>query len=424
MKNDLVDQKTVIVCHPGAQHSHRLAIALQESGMLKWYLTGLYTAWNQKPFSYLKYLPSNLKIKIEQTVFEKFRRYSENLSEDYVITVQPYKEAYVAIRSRLGATDKWRAAKENKNSVIFQRKIVNFALKAQTKILVCYDKNAFETFKILDDSGIICLLDQSTAHPAFHEEMLREERLLSPDFADSIILPSEKTYWYKDWCDESEIADYILAGSSFVKRTLVNNGISADKIFTANYGVDTELFSEKEYDKFSGKFRVLFVGGIMQRKGIAYLLEAVKRLDLPGIELILCGNILGSGDGLRSYSGYYNHIGSMPHKLMPKVYQRADVFVMPSLIEGLAQVNLEALASGLPIITTANSGAADFLEDGIQGFLVPIRDPESIAERIEYLYKNRDKCIKMGIEGRQLAVRNSWEKYNDRIDCIFSKLLS
>jgi glycosyltransferase involved in cell wall biosynthesis len=215
----------------------------------------------------------------------------------------------------------------------------------------------------------------------------------------------------------------VLAGSRFVKETLLAEGISDEKVHVVNYGVDVEQFRPRPEGARDGKFVLLFAGAIMQRKGISYLLEARSRLSLRDLELVLCGGIAGSGNGLKPYAGTFRHIGHTPHATMPAIYQQADVFVLPSLVEGLSLVLLEALASGLPVITTPNSGAMGLIEDGVQGFIVPIRDPDAIAERIAFLHGNPDRCREMGKAARRLALKHSWKRYGQELNHLFGQLL-
>jgi glycosyltransferase involved in cell wall biosynthesis len=300
-------------------------------------------------------------------------------------------------------------------SLRFQRALARLVIRSESDALVCYDKNAFEAFARLKGREVLLILDQSTAHPAFHEALLREERKLCPSFADSIDLPSEKSAFHRRWLDEAQHADQILAGSCFVRDTLVEQGIPEGKVSVINYGVDTERFKPREGQKVHERFTVLFVGSIMQRKGIAYLLEAISKLDRPDLELVLCGNVVGTGEGLEPYSQYLTLLGHVAHRDIPSVYQAADVFVMPSLVEGLSLTILEAMASGIPVIVTPNTGALDLVTDGEHGFVVPIRDPEAIAERLDHLYRDRDRCSNLGQAARRQALNYTWAKYGAKI---------
>jgi glycosyltransferase involved in cell wall biosynthesis len=357
-------------------------------------------------------------------VFSRFRRSYKELDENRVKAIRPTAEIMLALGRRAFVSPAQAERIDQVQSLRFQRRLARLVIRSGSDAVVCYDKNAFETFSRLEHKGVLLILDQSTAHPAFHEALLGEERRLCPSFADSIVLPSEKSVLHGRWRQEAEQADRILAGSSFVKETLAEQGIPEWKISVINYGVDPERFRPGPGHKVRDKFTVLFVGSIMQRKGIAYLLEAISRLDLTDLELVLCGNVAGTGAGLKPYARFLTRLGHVPHRDIPKVYQEADVFVMPSLVEGLSLTILEAMASGIPVIATPNTGALDLMADGEHGFIVPIRDSESIAERIDYLYRNRESCLDLGQAARRQAVNYSWARYGAQVGECFAALLS
>lgn len=415
----------VVVAHLNAQHSHFLAIALQEAGLLASYLTGLYTAWNQKPFKYLQRAPSPVKQQIEQKVFKPFRRQMDGLSAENVTALVPIQEAGLAMAKRAGLPATWWNRASQMLSIGFQQRVAQYAIDNGSSAVVSFDKLAFETFAKLEQTDIIRVLDQSTAHPEVHETLLAEERQRHPDFADTITLPSEKSRWVDRWSEEPLKANYVLAGSSFVKRSLVERGTPADNVFVVPYGVDTSRFrakSENEVDEST--FTVLFAGSMMQRKGISYLMEAMSKLDLPNLRLLMCGGKVGSGKWLKQYEHLpIDYLGRVSYYDMPEMFRRADLFVLPTLVEGLAQVNLEAMASGLPVVTTAHSGADDFVVDGEHGYIIPIRDADAIAERIRHCYTNRDHCRQMGLAAREVALRHDWRDYNAQVKQVFQDML-
>ena len=128
-------------------------------------------------------------------------------------------------------------------------------------------------------------------------------------------------------------------------------------------------------------FRIVFVRQITQRKGISYLVEAFKRASIPKSELVLLGRPIGSVDPWAQIPGV-KHVPLMPRSQLPAVYANADVYVLPSLVEGFGLTGLEAMASGLPVVLSEHTFGSDVITDGVDGYVVPIRDPESIAERL------------------------------------------
>ena len=163
--------------------------------------------------------------------------------------------------------------------------------------LICYDGCALKAFKKAKSLGVLCILDQSIAHIRAGLKLLAEEADLHPNFADS--LPIAVPDWVIEQCsEEATIADQVLAGSEYVKESLTEHGVDPSRVTIIPYGADIERFYPRR-QRDEGVFRLLFVGQISQRKGVKYLLEAVKQLNLPvrnscssAVLLVLAGALL------------------------------------------------------------------------------------------------------------------------------------
>jgi starch synthase len=411
-----MDQLRTVVAHPGAQHSHQLAMALQNHGYLSAYATLLYMDWHHPPFSYFNFLPQRLKTSISADVFSQFRRSAEGINSEKVVAVAPLMEIGLTLLRRSGLRATTYKRWSQVLSVKFQQKLVDM-FSGNADALVCYDSNAFEAFRLAKQkSDLILILDQSQAHAAVRNEILAEERRLNPDFADSTYLLNEITPNADRWFEEAEYADWILAASTFTKQSIVSRGVNPSKILLIPYGVNLDHFAPgPKIARPQSNVSILFAGSIDQRKGIKYLLEANKQLALPGTELVLCGGMVGSGDGLAPYRDQIRYIGPKSFPQMPEVFRSSDIFVFPSLVEGFGLVILEAMASGLPVITTSHTGGYDVIEDGVDGFIVPIRDVEAIKEKIEFLYRNPELREEMGRAARRKAEQYSWRHYEQRV---------
>jgi len=160
---------------------------------------------------------------------------------------------------------------------------------------------------------------------------------------------------------------------------------------------------------------LLFVGGIGVRKGVHYLLEAVRQLNHPQIELLLVGTIEGDKSWLADYAGRFRHISFVTHAKLCNIYRASDVVVLPSLHEGFSMVLIEAVASGLPVISTAHTGVPEMLKYGRCGFVVPIRDVEQLKLHIMLLLEDRQLCQEMSVAARNVAQHYSWAKYSERL---------
>jgi len=120
------------------------------------------------------------------------------------------------------------------------------------------------------------------------------------------------------------------------------------------------------------------------------------------------------------YKGGYKFIGHVPQRNLCNYYHQASVFVMPSIEEGLSVVQLQAMSCGIPIICTTNSGGEDIIEEGESGFTIPIRNTESLKNKIMYFYNNRSECLRMGKNARtRIEGGYTWDHYGDKIISIY-----
>lgn len=272
---------------------------------------------------------------------------------------------------------------------------------------------ALEPFDRARQLGIATFLDFPNAHYAYAQRLLSEEAELQPAFAETLqfhrFLPAQASRFER----EMERADYIFVFSEFAKRSFEQAGVSLDKLVVTSLGVDTRLFRPRRTARTDGVFRVLFVGQITQRKGISYLLEAFQRAAIPRSELMLVGRVCGNDRAWRHFPGV-RHESAVPRVLLPRFYTAADVFVMPSLVEGCCQTALEAMACGLPVIVSENTFSG-VVTDGVDGHVVPIRDPDAIARHLVHLFENPERRASLGQAARARSLDFSWERYGDRV---------
>jgi glycosyltransferase involved in cell wall biosynthesis len=260
--------------------------------------------------------------------------------------------------------------------------------------------------------GARTILNYPIAHHRWQYRFFAEQAERNPEFAAALpVFGSAKNHAHV-LDGEIELSDSILVGSTFVRDTFVANGVAPEKIRVIPYGVDAERFAPAPRGAVrpGRPFRVLFVGQIGERKGISYLLRAYETFKKADTELHLVGDFARGPDVYRRFTGLFAHSPNVPQARLPPLFGAADVFVLPTLVEGMPLVVLEAMASGLPVITTPH-GPADVVRDGVDGYIVPCADSDAIADRLERLYRNRDLRLEMGRNARESAERWSWNRY-------------
>ncbi|MGC8785924.1 MAG: glycosyltransferase family 4 protein [Anaerolineae bacterium] len=254
--------------------------------------------------------------------------------------------------------------------------------------------------------GMITIVERASTHPSYQAQLLQEEFNhwnLSFSCPHAII---------KRGLAEMALADYILIPSEFVQQSFLDHGFPEDKLLLIPFGVDIAQFRPCEKGA-SHPFRALFVGQVGIRKGVPYLLEAWQQLGWQDAELWLVGRVLSECRPiLQRYQGLpgLRLIGHLDDPV--EAYRQASVFVFPTIEEGSALVTYEALACGLPVVTTPNAGSV--VRDGVEGFIIPIRDVEALANALGRLRTDERWRLEMGRAARKRAEEFTWEKYGDR----------
>ncbi len=255
------------------------------------------------------------------------------------------------------------------------------------------------------------ILDQSIGHPAVKERIFESLRQRFPDW--STTAPKKSAEIMAVEREEHALADAIVVPSEFVKQTLMDEGVNESKIRIIPFGTDLTLFHPPE--KREGKPVVfLFVGGLTARKGVPVLLASWRQLALPDAELWLAGPGCIPASESATLPPTIKLLGTKNRQEVAALMRQADVFVFPSFFEGLAQVQIEALATGLPLIATHEAGAADLIQDGSTGFLIHAGDVDELAGRIQKLAQ--DPSLRQQMQQAVLAVRErlSWQIYGRR----------
>ena len=378
----------VIVSHPGRQHSHQLVYALCEGNMLFKYFTGFFYKPNKFPYNFLKKIPSL------QREFKK--RYFEKINPE-LISQNPLPE--IKHRFILKSENMWLLiGKEFDRWVSKKLKNIDF------DIFIGYELSSSESFKVCKEKSKITIYDLPTVAYNFQKEIFKK---YGKKYDEREIEVKKK---------EILLSDYIFVPSEIVKKSLLNLGIKEEKIIKIPYGVDISKFSPKEKYIKRDNLKIIFVGTITWCKGIEILLKAISELKKKiKVELNLVGGMGNGKEILEKYKGLYNYYSYIPHEELQNMYKENDIFVFPSLIEGFGQVILEAMACGLPVIVSENTGASDCVRDGIDGFIIPAYDVDALKEKIIYFYENRDKIEEMGKNAAEQAKNYTWGKYRERI---------
>jgi alpha-maltose-1-phosphate synthase len=276
-----------------------------------------------------------------------------------------------------------------------------------------YESSSLLTFRRAKELGIPRVLYQPIACAEKARALLGEEKERFPALADTIrynYFPADEVERRQE---ERSLANAFLCASDFTKQSLVETGVEAGRIFVEPYGVDQTAFSPSE-EKFPN-FSVIWASSYTQTKGIGYLLEALARKPVPGLELVLAGYPYGT-DAVALYEDRVRvrRIGHVSRPELAKVMGRCHVHVFPTLLEGFGRNIIEAMSSGLPVITTPNCGGPDLIEDGVTGFIVPIRDVDAICDKLAWINDHPQEATEMGRRARERVSSLTQADYRSR----------
>jgi glycosyltransferase involved in cell wall biosynthesis len=255
--------------------------------------------------------------------------------------------------------------------------------------------------------------------------ILTQESLLAEEYA-ALGLPwtgIEKRVVEKELA-EYEAADAITLPSRFTIRSFVEQGVPAAKLKLVPYGVNLERYRRSH--PRADSFRILFAGQLSVRKGLHHLLDAFRSAALPGAELILAGPHTDDTPHLlkgRSLDGVIIP-GSLPRERLVEEMSRASVMVLPSIEDGFGLVLAQAMACGCPVIGSTNTGVEDLVTEGAEGYILPPRTPELLAERLTRLYRDRHLVEQMEEAALiKVASLGGWDNYGRIMMAVFDELL-
>ena len=271
--------------------------------------------------------------------------------------------------------------------------------------------------------GAITLVEHAACHPSEWKNVEEEEcRRFGAKSGDGSGNHSEKLLRRTE--REFEECDRIVVPSGVARQSFAEFGYGKKTVVVPT-GVDTEFFSPRPAAAEPPPFRVCYVGRVEFAKGVGYLLQAWKRLGLPRAELVLVGEVKPQMETmLRDYADCGIRLaGVLPPREVARCYRESSLFVLPSPFEGLAQVLLEAMASGLAVVATDRTGANDCMTGGKEGWIVPARNVDALAEAILWCYQHPEETRAMGKAARvRIEGEFTLENYNQRVMALYRDL--
>lgn len=268
--------------------------------------------------------------------------------------------------------------------------------------------------------GVKVLVDHSALHPAKSEQNLKD------DYArwGQRVAISPKAGVWKNVVADCQDADMIMVNANHIRDSFIEQGYSPERLRVVYLGVRSDFFGLKISYALRDRMRILYTGTFSILKGAEYTLEAVRILVERGVNVQL--DVYGLLDAPIALREKYRdcpvvYHGAVPQDDLKAALAESDVYLFPSLADGCAQSGMEALAAGLPVVATYQSGLP--ITDGETGCVVPMKDAVIIADKLEWLKAHEDERERIGRNAAKMIAGNyTWEKYAENVKKLYADL--
>jgi glycosyltransferase involved in cell wall biosynthesis len=398
----------IILSHPTANANVRaLAMGLADADMLSAFFTCIATFPNDILDSLSKFGPLS----------ELRRRRFDPKLEQFTQT-WPWAELgrHISMKMRLGKLIRHEQGLFSIDAVFTNLdKRIAYKLKDLMQqgatAVYAYEDAALETFKKAKKLGVFCNYELPIAHWRSIHRILTEENLFRPDWATTMTGLTDSTNKLLKKDQELLSSDRIFVASSYTAKTLEDfpGQLPPIKIIPYGFPAVTDI---RNYEQIKGRpLRILFVGGLSQRKGIATLLDAVDGLGKE-IELTIVGRKIAEDcEPLNIALKKHIWIDTLAHAEVLSLMRKSDILVLPTLVEGFGLVITEAMSQGTPVITTERGAGPDFIEHGRNGWIVNAGSVEALRTTIEYILNHPHSVEMNGKNAIESAKKRPWSEY-------------
>lgn len=396
--------KKIVISHPTGNENTRHAVhALYVRGMLQAFITCI-ACFQGNIFDSLSKLPGLSEFK---------KRAFDSVLAKYTITY-PYMELLRLLKRKcpflptISVDDVYHD---------IDRKVKKYLKAHRVDAMYAYDDGAYETFGYAREHGVKCLFDLPIVHWRCYQNLLADEARKNPDWAETLGIfgDSKEKLARKD--QELLMADCVFVASSFTKESILEYFPYELKapIAVIPYGFP-DVFCDRKYEKTANrKLRFLFVGRLSQSKGLSYLFDAIEKFK-DEIELTIVGfNSYPNCSVLQNKLGQHHYVGALPHDDVLCEMRKADVLIFPSLFEGFGMVVTEAMSQGTPVIATNRTCAVDFIENGVNGWIVEAGSTEALVNAISDVLNKKEHLENIGRNAMKTACKRPWTCYEKEL---------
>ena len=409
----------IIVSHPFGNQNVRAALRGLEQARL---LSGFVTSVSTFPDSSLD------KISRRFTLLGEFQKRSFDPSLQNYTHTYPYKELVRIVANKGGfrfltTHETGRFSVDKVCHYIDHKTAQLLSKESGIKGVYAYEDIALESFQVAKSLGISCLYDLPIGYWRAARRLMQQEVEARPEWAPTMVGFRDSAAKLARKDEELALADHIFVASSFTKETLQDYPGTLAPISVIPYGFPP-VATNITYNNPHGKLKLLFVGGLSQRKGLANLFEAVDRIGKQHVELTIVGRKSGGACvPLERALQEHTYIPGLPHAQILELMQTQDVFVFPSLFEGFGLVITEAMSQGLPVITTERTIGPDIITHTENGWLTEAGNTDSLVAALDHLLQQRSYIEQLGEAAIQKANSRPWSIYSQETATQVQKLI-
>jgi len=399
-----------IVAQLGAREHYAIPRALHRQGALRRLYTDVWCGWGR---SILQSAPDPIR--------SFANRFHSEIPSDQVTSYTGWALTN-QIRNWMGGvqSDEERYRKFVRVGESFARRVRDELRQKSTEsdlsqsVYFGYDTGSLEVLEFLDGTDAFTILDQVDPGLVEKEIVLKEIERWS---GWASVAPVHYEPYHERRKQEWTLASAVVVNSEWSKRALIQQGVSGEKIYVVPLAYQSHALGSEarapSKESSQTELRVLWLGQVNLRKGIQYLVEAAWELRDAPVRIDVVGPLRITDEAVKKAPSNMSFHGRVPRDETPRFYRNADVFVLPTLSDGFALTQLEAMAQGLPVVTTPNCGRV--VTDNKDGLIIPPRDEESLAEAIVHCIENRDHVRQMANQARATSRQYSLHRVAEEL---------
>ncbi|MEB4800905.1 glycosyltransferase family 4 protein [Acinetobacter soli] len=291
------------------------------------------------------------------------------------------------------------------------------------RAVYAYEDGALATFRKAHELNMMCMYDLPIGYWRSMRALLDEEREKNPEWAITLGGFDDSEYKLARKDEELALADFIFVASEFTKKTLKAYPKPLAPIHVIPYGFPEANMQRQYYSTKNRKIKLLYVGGLSQRKGLSYIFDAIQDLtDYFELTVVGRGDI-DSCPALQRALGKHHYIPALAHADILDLMAKSDIFLFPSLFEGFGLVITEAMSQGTPVITTDRTCGPDVINHGENGWLIESGSKDQLKDCLVNIMKNPDQLETLGKAARLTALERNWNDYGKDLIKVLEKAI-